>query len=129
LVSGENRGAFYRYANKKFCFKSAVGPLQEENGSITIDAERKANLLQPAFVNCYTADNGCLPTSVKKLSSQLSRVYFSSTSLCRAIKRLKVKTKAGPDGIPRTFFINCCDVSYPLSLFFTYSCENSILPA
>jgi hypothetical protein len=46
LVSGENLGAFHRYADKKFCFKSAVGPLQDESGSITIDAERKADLLQ-----------------------------------------------------------------------------------
>ena len=129
LVFGENLGAFYRYVNKKFCFKSAVGPLQDVNGSITVDAERKANLLQRAFVNCYTADNGCLPNSVKKVSSQLSRVYLYYTLVRRAIKRLKVKTKGGPDGIPPTFFINCCDeLSYPLSLFFTYSFENSILP-
>ena len=96
MVSGENLGAFYCYANKKFCFKSAVGPLQDVNGSITVDAERKANLLQRAFVNCYTADNGCLPNSVKKVSSQLSRVYLYYTLLRRAIKRLKFKNKGGP---------------------------------
>jgi hypothetical protein len=129
LVSDENIGAFYRYANKKFCFKSSVGPLQDENGLIISDSECKANLLQRAFVNYYTVDDGRLPTSVKKASSQLSRVYFSSAMVRRAIRRLKSKTKGGPDGIPPIFFINCCDeLSYPLSLFFTYSFENSILP-
>ena len=129
LVSNENIGAFYRYANKKFCFKSSVGPLQDENGAITSDPECKAMLLQRTFVNYYTADNGRLPTSVNKVSSQLSRVYFSSALVRRAIRRLKSKTKGGPDGIPPIFFINCCDeLCYPLSLFFTYSFENSILP-
>jgi hypothetical protein len=30
LVSNENIGASFRYANKKFSCKSAVGPLQDE---------------------------------------------------------------------------------------------------
>jgi hypothetical protein len=51
LVSGKNLGAFYRYAKRMFCFKSAVGPLQDESRSVTVDAESKANLLQRAFVN------------------------------------------------------------------------------
>jgi hypothetical protein len=129
LISSGNLGAFYRYANKKFSFKSAVGPLHDEDGSLIVDPDHKVNLLQRAFVNYYTADNGCLPTAATKVSSQLSRVYFSPSLVRRAIKRLKVKTKGGPDGIPPIFFINCCDeLSYPLSLFFTYSFENSILP-
>jgi hypothetical protein len=76
LVPDQNLGAFYRYANKKFSFKSAVGPLQDENGLVTDDPERKVSRLQRAFVTCYTSDNGSLPSDVKKVSSQFSRVYF-----------------------------------------------------
>jgi hypothetical protein len=43
LIPDGNLGAFYRYANKKFCFKSAVGPLQDETGSVIVDPEHKAN--------------------------------------------------------------------------------------
>jgi hypothetical protein len=57
------------------------------------DPDHKVNLLQRAFVNYYIADNGCLPTAATKVSSQLSRVYFSPSLVRRAIKRLKVKTK------------------------------------
>jgi hypothetical protein len=129
LVSDQILGAFFRYANKKFSFKSAVDPLQDENGLVTDDPERKVNLLQRAFVTCYTSDNGSLPSYVKKVSSQFSRVYFSPSLVRRAIKHLKTKTKGGRDGIPPIFFINCCDeLSYPLSLLFTYSFDNSILP-
>jgi hypothetical protein len=55
---------------------------------------------------------------LKKVSSQFNRVYFLPSLVRRTIKRLKTKTKGGPDGIPPIFFINCCDeLSYPLSLF------------
>jgi hypothetical protein len=66
-------------------------------------------------------------TAIKKLTEEYDNLLVSGEN--RVIKRLKVKTNGGPDGIPPTFFINCCDeLSYPLSLFFTYSFEHSILP-
>jgi hypothetical protein len=130
LVSGQNLGAFYCCTNKRFSFKSAVGPLQDENGLVTDNLERKVSLLQRAFVTCHTSTNGSQPSDVKKVSSQFNHVYFSSSLVRRAIKRLQTKTKGGRDGIPPIFFINCCDELsyYPHSLFFTYSFDNSILP-
>jgi hypothetical protein len=50
--------------------------------------------------------------------------------VCRAIEKLNSRTKGGPDGIPPSFFINCCDeLSQPLSLLFALSMENSFLPS
>jgi hypothetical protein len=129
LASNGNVGAFYRYANKKFSCKSAVGPLHDEHGTVIVDSEQKASLLQRSFVNHYTVDNGRIPSNLKNALSKLSNVYFSPSRVRRAIKRLKAKTAGGPDGIPPLFFINCCDeLCYPLSQLFTYSFENSILP-
>jgi hypothetical protein len=60
--------------------------------------------------------------------NKLSRIYFTHSLIRHAIKRLQHKTKGGPDGIPPSFFINCRDeLSYQLSLFFTFSFDNSIL--
>jgi hypothetical protein len=40
------------------------------------------------------------------------------------------KTTGGPDGMPPKFFINYIDeLSYPLSLLFTFSFEHGIQPA
>jgi Reverse transcriptase (RNA-dependent DNA polymerase) len=130
LISNENIGAFYRYANKKFSScKSAVGPLQDEDATLITDSERTANLLQHAFVNNYSVDNGRLPSSSQRASGKLSRIYFSAALVRRAIKKLYVKTKGGSDGIPPAFFINCCDeLCYPYSLLFTLGFEHSIVP-
>jgi hypothetical protein len=129
LVSNENIGAFFRYANKKFSCKSAVGPLQNEDGALLTDPECKADLLQRVFVSNYNLDNGRLPSSGKHASGYLSRIYFSPALVRRAIKKLNVNAKGGPDGIPPAFFSNCCEeLSYPLSLLFTLSFEHSIVP-
>ncbi len=129
LVTNGNLGDFYRYANNKFSCKSAVGPLQDNNGLVTTDPALKADIMQHAFSNNYTVDNGCLPHFPKHTKSELNRILFTPTLVRRAIRKLKVKTKGGPDGIPPIFYINCCDeLCYPLAQLFTFCFENSVLP-
>ena len=132
LIANANIGSFYRYANSKLRSRSAAGPLCDREGILVTDSLGRASILQQTFTSNFTTDNGILPqvTYIRKSSNILSRIYFTSALVRRAIKRLKLKTKGGPDGIPPSFFINCCDeLCYPLSLLFTFSFENSILPA
>jgi hypothetical protein len=46
VVNNDDIGAFYRYANNKFCTKSSIGPLLRSDGSVTSDPPEKAELLQ-----------------------------------------------------------------------------------
>jgi hypothetical protein len=131
LISNGNTGAFYRYANKKLRCKSSIGPLSRSDGSLTCDPTEKADLLQKVFVKNYTADNGNLPCldSSKRPTSNLTRVYFSSAMVRRSIKRLRHKTKGGPDDLPPSFFIICCDeLCFSLSQLFTLCLEQSVIP-
>jgi len=108
LVDNGNIGAFYRYANNKFSYKSAIGALKDDNGNITNDPSVKAELLQNVFTNKFTLDNGTTPTtSAFKVESKLSNITFSPTLVQRVITRLKIKTKGGPDGIPPIFLKKC----------------------
>jgi hypothetical protein len=118
-------------ANCKLRSRSAVGPLSDNRGALVADSLGKASLLQHTFSNNFTVDNGILPTitNIMQPSNRLSCIHFTHVLVRRSIKRLAHKTKGGPDGIPPSFFINCCEeLCYPLSLFFSFSFENSILP-
>ena len=123
---------FFRYANSKLSAKSSIGPLYSSDGSLTTDSLAKASILQDTFVQSFTLDNGRLPrtSDFKRPPGNLSHIVFSSSLVRRAIKKLKTKTAAGPDGIPPSFFINCIEeLCYPLSLLFTFCFDNGILPA
>ena len=104
LVDHGNLGAFYRYSNNKFSFKSAVGALVNNSGTITNDPSAKAELLQQVFTSNFTHDNDIMPTSNSSADvGKISSITFSPLLVRRAIKRLKLKTKGGTDGIPPIF--------------------------
>jgi hypothetical protein len=82
---------------------SPIGPIQDSTGYFITDPEHKAEILQKAFQTNYTVDKGYLSSIEKRISSEHARVYFTPPLVRRAIKKLKVKTIGGPDGIPPTF--------------------------
>jgi hypothetical protein len=132
LIANANIGSFYRYANSKFSSKSAVGPLCNSDGSLIVDSTDKATILLQTFTKNFTVDNNVLPdvSNFQRSQQKLSYIHFSPTLVRRAIKKLKHKTKGGPDGIPPSFFINCCEeLCYPLSVLFTLSFDCGILPS
>jgi hypothetical protein len=131
LIANANIGSFYRYANSKFSCKSAVGPLCNSDGSLIIDPADKAAILLQTFIKNSVVDNGVLPvdSSIRRSHNKLNYIHFTPTLVRRAIKKLKHKTRGGPDGIPPSFFINCCEeLCYPLSALFTLTFNNGILP-
>jgi hypothetical protein len=130
LIDNGNVGAFYRYANNKFSFKSAIGALKNTNGNIINDPLLKAELLHNAFSNKFIHDNGIIPPSDAPTNdSKLNNIVFSPLLVQRVIKRLKIKTKGGPDGIPPIFLKKCArQLSSPLANLFSCSIDSSFLP-
>jgi Reverse transcriptase (RNA-dependent DNA polymerase) len=65
----------------------------------------------------------------KMPNGKLTHVYFSSTMARRAIKKLQMRTKGGPDDSPSSLFISCREeLCYPLSQLFDLSFEHGIVP-
>jgi hypothetical protein len=88
LTTNGNLGDFSRYASNKFCCKSTIGPIQDFTGCLTTDSEHKAEILQKAFLNNYSVDNGYLPSMEKRTLIELSRVYLTPHLVRRVIKKL-----------------------------------------
>jgi hypothetical protein len=100
-------GAFYCYANKKFSFKSAVGPSQDEYGLVTSDSQNKVSLLQRALLSAVRLTMVACLLMLKRFLVNSTRIFFSPSLVRQAIKHLETKTTGGPDGIPPIFLINC----------------------
>jgi hypothetical protein len=132
LITSANIGYFYRYANRKLCSRSAVGPLASgSDETLLTDAIDKARTLQQTFSSNFVVDNGLLPavSNIEHSPNKLDHIVFTPALVRLAIKKLKHKTKGGPDCIPPLFFKNCCDeLCYPLSCFFTISFDSGYLP-
>ena len=131
IVSRGNVGSFYRYANSRFCCKSAVGLIADSNGQLVADSTARANILHQTFLKNFSADNNIIPCSVivQPFSGQLCNILFTPNLVRRAIKRLKSNSTGGPDGVPPSLFTNCCEeLCFPLSLFFTFCFNHNVIP-
>jgi hypothetical protein len=77
-------GRFFRYPNSKSIGHKNVGPLQQSDGTITVDPATKASLLSDHFNSNFTYDNGVIPTSVhctsQHNSTGLSDIIFNPCS-------------------------------------------------
>ena len=50
LIDSGNTGSFVRFANNKFSSKTAVGSALAADGSLTVEPEVKAELLQQVYI-------------------------------------------------------------------------------
>jgi hypothetical protein len=130
VIEKGNLGRFFRYANSKFCSKTNVGPLKMPDGTLTIDPDQKASVLNDYFSSVFTVDNG-INCSVDAVVDDegFSHVYFTPLTVRKAIKKLKVGSAGVPDGVPPIFLKNCSDNIYqPLSFIYQMFFDSSFLP-
>ena len=131
LIDHGKIGSFFRYANSKFSYKSSVPVLKNESGEFVQDSVDKANLLQSVFSDKFITDNGFCPNicNSKSAANKLNVISFTPVLIERVIKKLKVKTKGGPDGIPPIFLKQCsAQLCKPLANLFSLSFNCGYLP-
>jgi hypothetical protein len=131
LIDNGNIGSFFRYANNKFSSKSSVPILKDESGAFIHDSVDKANILQSVFTGKFITDNGVIPNKCtnNSLENKLNDIVFTPVLIERVLKKLKVKTKGGPDGVPPIFLKQCSALlCKPLAILFSSSFNCGYLP-
>jgi hypothetical protein len=96
IITSSNVNKFYRYANNKFCCKSAIGPLRDSAGNVVTDPCYKAELLSKVFSDSFTADNNRCPVMPCLVSddTSLSSIVFTPGLVRKAIKHIqKIKRR------------------------------------
>ena len=131
IINSENISSFYRHCNRRFNSRSVIGPIRTASGSLTTDAQTKANIFQHCFSSYFTVDNNVLPPiNVTSSTNSLKEIIFGPGLVNKAIKKLKSKAKGGPDGIPPLFFKKCkLWVSPVLSNIFQSCFEAGFMPS
>lgn len=107
VVNSSKISAFYRHCNNKFTSRSIIGPLRSTDDTIVVDPPSKANIFQQTFASYYTTDNGQSPALNTQGSSHINDILFTPTQVNNAIKKLRLKSKCGPDNIPTEFIKRC----------------------
>ena len=130
IIQSCNLGKFFRYSNSKFSHRSNVGPLKRDDGNLTMDPNDKAALLARVFSSLFTNVNVHERIDYSALApSSLQSVVFTESAVCRTLKKLKIGSAGGPDGLPPIFLKMCSDrLSQPLTYLFQLLFDNSALP-
>jgi len=119
LVDADNVGSFYRYVNKKLSCCSGVGCLQRPDGSLTSDSKEKAELLNNFFASVFTVDDGLCPKLSRRISPDgvgLTSISFTESRVAAKLRKLKLTTASGPDGIQAVLLKNAREsLSLPLA--------------
>ena len=73
------------------------------NDIFTSDAD-KANILNQYFETIFTLDNNILPDFPMRTDKSIDDINISPSIVHGILKKLRINSVAGPDGLPPFFF-------------------------
>ena len=122
IIDADNLGKFYRFVNNRTSCKSGIGTLIDAENKPVIDDRQKASLLNDFFATAGTVDNGVSVDIEREVpdSVSLDNINFSPEAILRAIRKIKPKTMAGPDGYSSYLSKKIGNsLAFPLSIIFS----------
>ena len=127
VVNSDNISSFYRHCNRKFKCQSIIGPIKDHHGVLITDPRVKANVFQHSFSSFYTKDNGSIPQFDRLVHDRVNfnNVVFSPSLVNKAIKKLRTKSRGGPDHIPPVILSKCALWLSPIIAYLFQLCFDS----
>ena len=130
-----NPKVFYSHAKAHSTIRGDITVMRGEDGEITRDPERIANILQDQFISVYS-DPNCSDKAEPNFPTQdntsLAPECFkiSEDDIKSALTELKPNSAPGSDGIPSKLLINCSSaIATPLALMWNESFESESVPS
>ena len=131
LSKEKNKRPFNAYVKGKTKSRVSVGPLLI-NDTLSSNNCEIANELNQYFSSVFTQEDISYVPESQDVSqgSALRMVEFRRLDIEKKIENLKTPSAPGPDGIPGEFLKSLkTSVSLPLSLIFTASLKESVVPS
>ena len=107
----KNPKFFYSYIKKFMKTESEIAPLQDEEGKLNIEPEKKANLLQSQYTKVFSnPKNENLKKEFRcKCNVEISDIDITTKDIIEAIKDIPTHAAPGPDKIPAVVLKECAE--------------------
>ena len=122
---------FWSYVRSKLKTKGKLGQLETENGTITNDSRKKAEVLNTYFASVFEIEGQrALPEfQDREFDETLTYIEISENVVAKSIDRLKPSKSQGPDDIHPKLIKECkTSIVTPLTIIFKKSLQESVLP-
>ena len=130
IAKNGNKRPFNAYIKSKTKSRDNVGPLKEGNEFIS-DNEHMASILNNAFTSVFSNEDVTnIPTCPTTSGDHsISQTYFTPDVIVKKIKKLKISSSAGPDGISSMFLHeHAVSLSVPLAILYNRSMQTGCVP-
>ena len=130
IAKNGNKRPFNAYIKSKTKSRDNVGPLKVGDRYIT-DNEQMATILNASFSSVFSNENlSDIPQCQYLSGNQLiSHIRFTPEKVAKKIRKLKVSSSSGPDGISSRFLTdNIASLALPLSVIFNKSFQSGVVP-
>ena len=122
---------FTKHVNRKLSCKSDVGPVKKRDGTLCVNDQKKADILNDYFGSVWVDDDDANPIFLSRVPSDtfIDDISFTSVSVFKTLSNLKNEYVAGPDKIKPVFYQRLASLlSSPLASMFNTFLEADFLP-
>ena len=124
-----NPKLFYSQINRARKCRDKVAPLQDENGEITVDPKRQADILNRYYAGVFTRCSEEPPTPRRTLETKLEKIEITKEKVLAAISGIKQDAAPGPDEIPpKVIYELREELAGPMTSLFRKSMETTKIP-
>ena len=125
-----NPKLFYAYLNNKKRNKVQIGPLKNEDGTLSYDDAEKSHIFNSYYSKVFTQENPLLPDDPPhSCCPEMDDLIISRRRIMELLQESKSSSSPGPDEINQRILKEVAEeISYPLLLLYKKSFESSILP-
>ena len=127
----KNPKAFWKYVKSKLKTRSTIDHLTKEDGTMTINDEENAEVLNRFFTSVFTEEDlENIPTLEDRYHGPpLENIIITPEMITQKLKKLKTSKSPGPDGFhPRVLMETAEELSVPLTILFRKSLQAAELP-
>ena len=110
-IMKKNPKFFYSYVKRFMKTESEIAPLQDENGLLNNEPEKKANLLQSQYTKVFSDPKKANEKSTFKCKCkiELSDIEMMRKDVLEAIKEIPSHAAPGPDKLPALILKECAE--------------------